>query len=115
MYSGPGACDAPLRPETALPSVAIKGSNAVSMGEVTTPAITRPEPRTQPSRIRTSWVYAKHSPKLVVGLLLLGLLFAIWFIGPLVVDTSNAAPMSSRPDLAPNRDELLGTDTQGRS
>lgn len=87
----------------------------MSMSEVTTPAITRPEPRTQPSRIWVSWAYAKRNPKLMMGLLLLGVLLAIWFIGPLVIDTSKAAPMSARPDLAPSRDELLGTDTQGRS
>ena len=52
----------------------------MTMSEVTTPAITRPEPRTQPNRIRVSWAYAKHSPKLVIGLLLLGFLLAIWFI-----------------------------------
>jgi peptide/nickel transport system permease protein len=87
----------------------------VSMTEATAPAITRPELQTQPSRVRITWAYAKHSPKLVIGLLLLGLLLAIWLIGPLLIDTSNAAPMSARPDLAPSRHELLGTDTQGRS
>lgn len=87
----------------------------MSMSEVTTPAVTHRPPRVQPSHIRVSWAFARRSPKLMIGLLLLGLLFAIWFIGPLVIDTSNAAPMSSRPDQAPSRGNLLGTDTQGRS
>src|SRR5262245_55125077 len=85
------------------------------MTEATIPATTSPEPVSQPSRVSTGWAYAKRSPKLVIGLLLLGSLLALWLIGPMIIDTSNAAPMSVRPDQGPNRTELLGSDSQGRS
>ncbi len=52
---------------------------------------------------------------MVIGMLLLGTLLAIAFLGPLVVDVTEAAPMSIRPDQAPNANAWLGSDSQGRS
>ncbi|CAN5599524.1 hypothetical protein BH09CHL1_BH09CHL1_07170 [soil metagenome] len=72
-------------------------------------------PRYQPSRSRDLRSFLRRNPKLIVGLILLGSLLAIGFLGPYVVDTSEAAPMSVRPDQSPNRDVLLGSDTQGRA
>lgn len=81
------------------------------------PSIPMPAPsaRSSPSRIRLSAVFAKRNPKLIVGLILFGALLAIAFIGPSVIDTSEASPMSIRPDQSPNRDAWLGSDSQGRS
>lgn len=59
--------------------------------------------------------FLKRNPKMVVGLILLGILLAIGYLGPYVVDVSEAAPMSVRPDQPPGPDYLLGTDSQGRS
>jgi peptide/nickel transport system permease protein len=59
--------------------------------------------------------FLKRNPKMVVGMFLLGSLLAIGYLGPLVVDVSEAAPMSVRPDQPPGSDFLLGTDSQGRS
>lgn len=71
--------------------------------------------RSTSSRFRGGASFAKQNPKLIIGLFLLGSLIAIAFIGPLLVDTSEASPMSIRPDQSPNRDALLGSDSQGRS
>lgn len=76
------------------------------------PAVT---PRYARSRSQDLRSFLRRNPKLIVGLFLLGMLLAIGFLGPYVVDTSKAAPMSVMPDQSPNRDVLLGSDSQGRA
>lgn len=68
----------------------------------------------QESRVVTFFRFLRRNPKLVVGSLMLLFLLGIAFIGPYIVDTSLAAPMSVRPDQAPNSSRLFGTDSQGR-
>src|SRR5215213_7394267 len=74
-----------------------------------------PPASTGPSRSQSIGGFFKRNPKMVLGMVMLGSLLAIGFLGPLVVDTSEAAPMSIRPDQSPNRDALLGSDSQGRA
>jgi peptide/nickel transport system permease protein len=59
--------------------------------------------------------FLRRNPKLIVGLILLGSLIAVGFLGPYVIDTSQAAPMSVMPDQAPNREVIFGSDSQGRA
>ncbi len=65
-------------------------------------------------RLRNISGYLRRNPKLLAGLALLAPLIAVAFIGPLVVDGSQAQPMSALPDVAPSWDYPLGTDSQGR-
>ncbi len=67
------------------------------------------------TRYRDFGTILRRNPKLILGLLLFGSLLAIGFLGPYVVDTSEAAPMSVMPDQPPGREILLGSDSQGRS
>ncbi|MDQ2683329.1 MAG: ABC transporter permease [Chloroflexota bacterium] len=85
-----------------------------TIGQQTIVAV-EPPPATQTRRSRNFIGFLKRNPKMVVGLVLLLSLVAIGYLGPLVVDTSEAAPMSIRPDQAPNGEAWLGTDSQGRS
>ena len=78
-------------------------------------SIPAPRARKPQSRFSRGLAFAKHNPKLVIGVLLLGLLIAIGFLGPYIIDASEAAPMSVRPDQSPNSDVWLGSDSQGRS
>ncbi len=81
----------------------------------TTPAISPIAPPVTRSRSRDLRFFLRRNPKLIVGLLLLGSLLAIGFLGPYVVDTEKAAPMSVMPDQSPNSEVLLGSDSQGRA
>lgn len=81
----------------------------------TTSAISPVAPSAAYSRSRDFRSFLRRNPKLIVGLLLLGSLLAIGFLGPYVIDTEQAAPMSVMPDQSPNRDVLLGSDSQGRA
>ena len=67
------------------------------------------------TRYRDFGSFLRRNPKLILGLLLFGSLLAIGFLGPYVIDTSEAAPMSVMPDQPPGGDILLGSDSQGRS
>ena len=77
----------------------------------TTAPVARPR---QQSRVATFFRFLRRNPKLVVGSLMLLFLLGIAFIGPYLVDTSLAAPMSVRPDQAPNNSRIFGSDSQGR-
>lgn len=81
----------------------------------TASAIPAATPRYQPSRSKDLRSFLRRNPKLIVGLFFLCSLLAIGFLGPYVVDTSEAAPMSVRPDQSPNSEVLLGSDSQGRA
>lgn len=81
----------------------------------TTPAISPVAPPVTRTRSRDFRSFLRRNPKLIVGLLLLGSLLAIGFLGPYVVDTEKAAPMSVMPDQSPNSEVLLGSDSQGRA
>jgi peptide/nickel transport system permease protein len=67
------------------------------------------------TRYRDFGTFLRRNPKLIVGLILFGSLLAIGFLGPYVIDTSEAAPMSVMPDQPPGGDILLGSDSQGRA
>ena len=58
--------------------------------------------------------YLGRNPALAVGLTLLLLLVALCVIGPLFVNTSNAAPLSVPANQPPSGEFPLGTDRQGR-
>jgi peptide/nickel transport system permease protein len=58
--------------------------------------------------------YLGRNPALAVGLGLLLLLVALCVIGPLFVDTTNAAPLSVPANQPPSGKFPLGTDRQGR-
>lgn len=55
-----------------------------------------------------------QNPKLSMGLILLGLLVAVAAIGPLLVDTRLALPISVRTNQPPSLKHWLGTDSGGR-
>lgn len=84
---------------------------------LTSGAILAVPPKTisQTRRSKSILGFLKRNPKMVIGMLLLGTLLVIAFLGPLVVDVTEAAPMSIRPDQAPNANAWLGSDSQGRS
>jgi peptide/nickel transport system permease protein len=58
--------------------------------------------------------YLSRNPPLVIGLVLLLILVLFCAVGPLFVDTSNAAPLSVAASKPPSADYPLGTDRQGR-
>ncbi len=58
--------------------------------------------------------YLRRNPALAVGLGLLLVLVALCVIGPLFVNTSNAAPLSVPANQPPSGRYPLGTDRQGR-
>ncbi len=82
---------------------------------VTSTSITPVAGVSRRTRYRDFGTFLRRNPKLILGLLLFGSLLAIGFLGPYVVDTSEAAPMSVMPDQPPGREILLGSDSQGRS
>jgi peptide/nickel transport system permease protein len=58
--------------------------------------------------------HVRRNPKLLVGLILIAALLALGVFGPLVIDTSEARPMSVAPDQPPSREYPFGTESQGR-
>jgi peptide/nickel transport system permease protein len=66
-------------------------------------------------RRRTALKYLRRNPKLIAGILMFLALLAFSFLGPLFVDTKDAAPMSAMPVTAPTREYPFGTDDQGRN
>ncbi|MFN8523638.1 MAG: ABC transporter permease [Chloroflexota bacterium] len=65
-------------------------------------------------RWRVARAYCRRNPQLVVGTVLVLLILAIGTVGPFVVNTRLAEPLSDIPGRAPSRQNLLGTDDQGR-
>lgn len=74
-----------------------------------------PKSISQTRRSKSIFGFLKRNPKMVLGMFLLGTLLVIAFLGPFVIDVSDAAPMSIRPDQSPNANAWLGSDSQGRS
>lgn len=66
-------------------------------------------------RLRGALAYGLRNPMLTAGLLILLVLLAIGWLGPLFVDPALAQPASAPPDLAPSAAYPLGTDDQGRN
>lgn len=66
-------------------------------------------------RLAAFWAYCRTNPTLPAGLLLLFLLLCVGWIGPHLIDPSQAAPTSVLPDRPPSREFPLGTDDQGRN
>jgi len=64
--------------------------------------------------MRTFLSYCRRNPQLAVGLIMFLALLLFWLIGPLVIDTDDARPMSALPDLSPSTEYPLGTDSTGR-
>ena len=64
--------------------------------------------------MRTFLSYCQRNPQLAVGLIMFLALLLFWLIGPLVIDTDDARPMSAPPDLSPSAEYPLGTDSTGR-
>ena len=64
--------------------------------------------------MRTFLSYCQRNPQLAVGLVMFLALLLFWLIGPLVIDTDDARPMSALPDLSPSAEYPLGTDSTGR-
>jgi peptide/nickel transport system permease protein len=58
--------------------------------------------------------YCQRNPQLAVGLIMFLALLLFWLIGPLVIDTNDARPMSALPDQSPSAEYPLGTDSTGR-
>jgi peptide/nickel transport system permease protein len=75
------------------------------------------EPRTSRfGEMTTSTLrYMRRNPELVVGLTLLGALFAFVVLGHFFVDLDKAKPLSNRPLLPPSPSLPFGTDKQGRN
>jgi peptide/nickel transport system permease protein len=59
--------------------------------------------------------YLRRNPKLVAGLMMLGLLLLFCLLGPLYIDRDLARPMSAMPSQAPSAEYPFGTDDQGRN
>ncbi len=58
--------------------------------------------------------YILRTPKLLLGLVLLGALLALGLLGPQFVDVENARPISVPTNQAPSAEYPLGTDSGGR-
>ncbi len=58
--------------------------------------------------------HVRRNPKLLTGLVMLVALLALGTLGPLVIDTDKARPMSVLPDQPPSREFPFGTESQGR-
>jgi len=63
----------------------------------------------------TTYRYARRNPALLMGLAILSALFLFWAVGSLMVDSSEARPLSAPPDLRPSLEYPLGTDRVGRN
>jgi len=92
------------------------------MESLTAATTTAPTPAAAPSwresaagRFGGFGGYLRRNPSLALGLVILALLLAIGIVGPLFVDTTQAQPATSPPDIAPSREYPLGTDDQGRN
>jgi peptide/nickel transport system permease protein len=66
------------------------------------------------SRAGSVVAYCRRNPRLVVGTAMVLTLILIGALGPLLVSTAQAQPMSTTPDRPPSLDHVLGTDDQGR-
>jgi peptide/nickel transport system permease protein len=64
--------------------------------------------------MRTFLSYCQRNPQLAVGLIMFLALLLFWLVGPLVIDTDDARPMSAPPDMSPSAEYPLGTDSTGR-
>lgn len=64
--------------------------------------------------MRSFLSYCQRNPQLLVGLLMFVALGLFWLIGPFVIDTSKANPLSAPPDMFPSSEYPLGTDSTGR-
>jgi peptide/nickel transport system permease protein len=60
------------------------------------------------------WRYARRNPNLIVGVVLLSFLLLFSVVGSMVVDVSNADPLSVSPEKPPSLTYPFGTDSQGR-
>lgn len=56
----------------------------------------------------------RRNPQLVLGGGLLLTMFVVWLIGYVVVDVTQARPLSALPDMPPSDEFPLGTDSAGR-
>lgn len=64
--------------------------------------------------MRSFLSYCQRNPQLLVGLIMFLALALFWLIGPFVIDTSKANPLSAPPDMFPSSEYPLGTDSTGR-
>lgn len=64
--------------------------------------------------MRSFLSYCRRNPQLLVGLLMFVALALFWLLGPTVIDTSKANPLSAPPDMTPSSEYPLGTDSTGR-
>jgi peptide/nickel transport system permease protein len=64
--------------------------------------------------VRSFLSYCKRNPSLVVGFAMFVLLLLFWTVGPFLIDTKAARPLSAMPDQPPSAQYPLGTDTTGR-
>ncbi len=58
--------------------------------------------------------YGRRNPWLIAGIGIILALLLFWIVGSLVVGTGGAVPLSGPPDVPPNGDFPLGTDSAGR-
>jgi peptide/nickel transport system permease protein len=65
-------------------------------------------------RVGSAAGHVRRNPKLLTGLVMLVALLALGTLGPLVIDTDKARPMSVTPDQPPSREFPFGTESQGR-
>ena len=59
--------------------------------------------------------YSRRNPQLMAGIGMLFALFLFSALGPFLVDTASARPLSGQPDTPPSLEYPLGTDTAGRN
>lgn len=80
------------------------------------PSIPAPERTVFRERTPTEAIaaFCRRNPQTVIGLAMIVILLLIGIIGPLFVNTNNAAPLSALPAQPPSRTYPLGTDDQGR-
>ena len=65
-------------------------------------------------RCRAALVYTLRTPKLLLGLILLGALLLMGALGPLFIDVDKARPISVPTNRPPSAEFPLGTDSGGR-
>ena len=64
--------------------------------------------------MRSFLSYCQRNPQVLVGMLMFLALGLFWLLGPLVIDTAKASPLSGPPDMSPSAEYPLGTDSTGR-
>ena len=64
--------------------------------------------------MRSFFSYCQRNPQVLIGLLMFLGLGLFWLLGPLVIDTAQASPLSAPPDMSPSAEYPLGTDSTGR-